>query len=321
MQPTIPPQLTIIVPCFNEEQAFAHCLTTLDRKLGELTDLGKISDDSYLLFVDDGSVDTTWDLIQKACDQNRRVQGIKLSRNRGHQIALWAGLEQVKSDISISIDADLQDDVEAIEKMVDVYLKGKEVVYGVRNDRTSDSFFKRTSADLFYRIMNQMGMQQVNNHADFRLLSDRSRRALLSYKETNLYIRGLVPLVGFPQEEVRYGRQARMAGESKYPLRKMLNLAIDGITSFSTVPLRLIALVGLATAMLSVFAAGWAVVNKLAGGTVQGWASVMIAIFFLGGLQLFALGVIGEYIGKIYLETKSRPKYFIEETADRKKSC
>jgi len=318
MQSILPPQLTIIVPCFNEEQAFAHCLTTLDRKLGKLVDLGKISDDSYLLFIDDGSVDATWNLIRKACDQNRRVQGIKLSRNRGHQIALWAGLEQVKSDISISIDADLQDDVEAIEKMVDVYLKGKEVVYGVRNDRTSDSFFKRTSADLFYRMMNQMGMQQVNNHADFRLLSDRARLALLDYKETNLYIRGLVPLVGFPQGEVRYGRQARMAGESKYPLKKMLNLAVDGITSFSTVPLRLIALIGLATAILSVFAASWAVVNKLAGGTVQGWASVMIAIFFLGGLQLFALGIIGEYIGKIYLETKSRPKYFIEETADRK---
>jgi glycosyltransferase involved in cell wall biosynthesis len=318
MQSILPPQLTIIVPCFNEEQAFAHCLTTLDRKLGKLVDLGKISDDSYLLFIDDGSVDATWNLIRKACDQNRRVQGIKLSRNRGHQIALWAGLEQVKSDISISIDADLQDDVEAIEKMVDVYLKGKEVVYGVRNDRTSDSFFKRTSADLFYWLMNQMGMQQVNNHADFRLLSDRARLALLDYKETNLYIRGLVPLVGFPQGEVRYGRQARMAGESKYPLKKMLNLAVDGITSFSTVPLRLIALIGLATAILSVFAASWAVVNKLAGGTVQGWASVMIAIFFLGGLQLFALGIIGEYIGKIYLETKSRPKYFIEETADRK---
>jgi len=321
MQPTIPPQLTIIIPCFNEEQAFAHCFTTLDRTLGKLADLGKISADSYLLFVDDGSNDATWDLIRQACERNQQVRGIKLSRNQGHQIALWAGLDQVEGDISISIDADLQDDVEAIEKMVDVYLEGNEVVYGIRDNRTSDSFFKRTTAELFYRLMNQMGVQQVGNHADFRLLSNRARLALLDYKEANLYIRGLIPLVGFSQSEVHYGRQARTAGESKYPLRKMLNLAVDGITSFSIVPLRLIALIGLTTAGLSVLAAGWAVANKFAGGTIQGWASVMIAIFFLGGLQLFALGVIGEYIGKIYLETKSRPKYFIEDKAGRKESC
>jgi len=315
------PQLALIIPCYNEEQVFADCLATLDRKLVELAAIGKISTGSYLLFVDDGSDDATWELIYNAGLQNRRVRGIKLSRNRGHQIALWAGLDGVDSDISISIDADLQDDVEAIEKMVDAYLEGKEVVYGIRDDRTSDSFFKRNTADFFYRLMNRMGVQQVGNHADFRLLSNRARQALLGYKEANLYIRGLVPLVGFSQGEVRYVRRSRMAGESKYPLRKMLHLAVDGITSFSIVPLRLITLVGLVTAILSVLAAGWAVVNKLAGGTVQGWASVMIAIFFLGGLQLFALGVIGEYIGKTYLETKSRPKYFVEETVGWKKSC
>jgi glycosyltransferase involved in cell wall biosynthesis len=315
-----PPLLAIIVPCYNEEQAFAYCLNALSRKLQELTEAGKVAPGSYLLFVDDGSGDATWSLIRQAAGQDRQVRGIRLSRNRGHQVALWAGLKAAESDITITIDADLQDDVEAVGKMVDAYLEGWEVVYGVRDDRVSDSFFKRTTANLFYRLMQLMGAQQVANHADFRLLSDRARQALLGHEEANLYIRGLVPMVGFSQGEVRYVRRERTAGESKYPFHKMLQLAINGITSLSVTPLRIIALSGLATALLSVVAALWALANKLAGGTIQGWTSVMIAIFFLGGIQIFSIGIIGEYIGKIYLETKRRPKYFISERIGEKDS-
>ncbi|MBN2706750.1 MAG: glycosyltransferase family 2 protein [Deltaproteobacteria bacterium] len=307
------PALAIIIPCFNEESIFAYCLKTLLLKLDKLIQAGKISDASFLLFVDDGSQDGTWQLIKNAGRDSRQVKGVKLSRNQGHQIALWAGLRVAQSDVTISIDADLQDDVNAIDRMVDCFHAGKEVVYGIRQDRSSDSYLKRTSASLFYGLMQKIGVQQVVNHADFRLLSNRAKEALLSFKESNLYIRGLVPMIGFETAEVSYVRGRRAAGETKYPLSKMLQLAVNGITSLSVTPLRIIALSGLLISLLSVAAAVWAIVNKLNGGTVQGWASVMIAIFFLGGVQVLSIGVIGEYIGKIYLESKARPKYFIEE--------
>lgn len=307
------PVLSIIIPCYNEESIFAYCLKTLLLKLGELIRAGKISDNSFLLFVDDGSDDGTWPLIKNASRDSQQVKGVKLSRNQGHQVALWAGLRVAQSDITISIDADLQDDVNAIDKMVDCFHAGKEVVYGIRQDRSSDSYLKRTSASLFYGLMQRIGAQQVVNHADFRLLSNRAKEALLSFKESNLYIRGLVPMIGFETAKVSYDRAKRTAGETKYPLNKMLQLAVNGITSLSVTPLRIIALSGLLISLLSVVAAAWAIVNKLNGGTVQGWASVMIAIFFLGGVQVLSIGVIGEYIGKIYLESKARPKYFIEE--------
>ena len=307
------PILAIIIPCYNEERIFDYCLTTLRQKLSELIQSHKVSETSFLLFVDDGSQDSTWQLIKNTSEHDRLVKGVKLSRNQGHQIALWAGLRVAQSDITISIDADLQDDVNVIEKMVDCFLVGKEVVYGIRNDRSSDSYMKKTSAELFYGLMQKMGVQQVNNHADFRLLSNRAKEALLSFKESNLYIRGLVPMIGFETGKVYYARKERTAGGTKYSLKKMIHLAINGITSLSVTPLRIIAMAGLAISLLSLMAIIWAIVNKINGGTVQGWSSVLIAIFFLGGIQVLAIGVIGEYIGKIYLETKDRPKYFIEE--------
>ena len=246
------------------------------------------------------------------------VKGVKLSRNRGHQVALVAGLEAAESDITVSIDADLQDDTSVIALMVKEYLNGNEIVYGVRNDRASDSPFKRKTAGLFYSCMKWMGVQQIPQHADFRLLSDRAKKALLSFKEQNLYLRGLVPLIGYRSTQVAYSRTVRLAGESKYPLKKMLALAIEGITSLTITPLRIIAISGFAISILSVFAAIYALFEKFSGNTVEGWASVMIAIFFLGGVQMLSLGIIGEYVGKIYMESKGRPKYFIEKTTQQK---
>ncbi len=310
------PILTIVVPCYNEQEIFNFSLKTLYSLLESLISKNLISNKSHLLFVDDGSKDDTWALIYNASKTLERVKAIKLSRNQGHQVALLAGLSESTSDITISIDADLQDDTLVIEKMIKHYLDGNDVVYGVRNDRKSDSFFKRKTAGAFYRLMKWMGVEQIPHHADFRLLSKRAKDALISYKEQSLYLRGLVPLVGFKSSQVEYSRSARAAGESKYPLSKMLALAISGITSLTVTPLRIIAALGFIISGISILAAMYAIYEKITGNTVEGWASVMIAIIFLGGVQMLSLGIIGEYIGKIYLESKKRPKYFIEEKID-----
>ncbi|HCT2400574.1 TPA: glycosyltransferase family 2 protein [Klebsiella pneumoniae] len=308
------PSLAIVVPCYNEQEAFPFCLEKLSNVLNLLIARNKINNNSYLLFVDDGSRDNTWAQIKDASTAYHYVRGIKLSRNKGHQIALMAGLRSVDTDVTISIDADLQDDVNCIEKMIDAYSQGYDIVYGVRCNRDSDTFFKRTTANAFYAIMSHMGVNQTPNHADYRLLSNRALEALKQYKEQNIYLRGLVPLVGYPSIEVQYSREERIAGESKYPIKKMLALALEGITSLSVTPLRIIAMTGFITCIISTIAAIYALIQKTTGTTVEGWTSVMIAIFFLGGVQMLSLGIIGEYVGKIYIETKNRPKYFIDES-------
>ncbi|CAI0849764.1 Uncharacterized glycosyltransferase ykoT [Serratia quinivorans] len=307
------PSLAIVVPCYNEKSAFPYCLDGLTKVLSSLISKGKISDNSYIFFVDDGSKDNTWEQIKSASIKSSFVRGLKLSRNRGHQIALMAGLSNTDTDITVSIDADLQDDIGCIEIMVDKYNEGFEIVYGVRNNRDSDSAFKRTTANKFYSLMAKLGVNQVPNHADFRLLSRTALDALNKFKEQNIYLRGMIPLLGYKSTKVYYCREERVAGESKYPLKKMISLALEGITSLTITPLRMIAVAGIVTCLLSSIAAIYAVIDKIQGNTVAGWTSVMIAIFFLGGVQMLSLGIIGEYIGKIYMESKNRPKFFIEE--------
>lgn len=313
MNKNIIPSLTIVVPCYNESEVFSFCLTELTIILNDLISKNKISSDSCLLFVDDGSKDDTWKQIELSAESSTLVKGIKLSRNKGHQIALMAGLSVVNTDICISIDADLQDDTNCIYQMVDKYLEGVDIVYGVRNDRSTDTSFKRGTAGLFYKLMSKLGVEQVENHADYRLLSKRALNTLLQYKEQNVYIRGMVPLIGFKSEQVFYSRSERIAGESKYPLKKMLALALEGITSLTITPLRLISIVGFLTCGITALAGFYVLIDKLLGNTVEGWTSLMIAIFFLGGVQMLSLGVIGEYVGKIYIESKNRPKFFIEK--------
>lgn len=313
MNKNIIPSLTIVVPCYNESEVFSFCLTELTIILNDLISKNKISSDSCLLFVDDGSKDDTWKQIELSAESSTLVKGIKLSRNKGHQIALMAGLSVVNTDICISIDADLQDDTNCIYQMVDKYLEGVDIVYGVRNDRSTDTSFKRGTAGLFYKLMSKLGVEQVENHAHYRLLSKRALNALLQYKEQNVYIRGMVPLIGFKSEQVFYSRSERIAGESKYPLKKMLALALEGITSLTITPLRLISIVGFLTCGITALAGFYVLIDKLLGNTVEGWTSLMIAIFFLGGVQMLSLGVIGEYVGKIYIESKNRPKFFIEK--------
>lgn len=314
-----PPSLAIVVPCFNEELVFSECLKILLSKLAELVDDKKIKPNSYVIFVDDGSSDGTWGLIKDASNEIFNIRGVKLSKNQGHQIALLAGLSHVDTDVSISIDADLQDDTSCINKMIEEYINGNDIVYGVRNDRSSDSFFKRFTANSFYKVMSKLGVNQVENHADYRLLSRRALNSLLQLKERNIYIRGMVPLIGYPSSKVSYKRSERFAGESKYPLRKMLSLAVEGVTSLTVTPLRLISILGFLTCLISLLAILYAFIQNLEGNVIEGWTSVMISIFFLGGVQLVCLGVIGEYIGKIYLETKGRPKYFVEEILNGEK--
>jgi len=312
------PSLTIVVPCYNESEAFSFCVEKLGAVLTNLINKGKITSQSQLLFVDDGSKDDTWAQIKASSEKHAYVTGVKLSRNKGHQVALMAGLSCVDADVSISIDADLQDDTACIEQMIDKYLQGNDIIYGVRNNRDSDSFFKRCTANGFYKFMRGMGVNQVSNHADYRLLSRRALNSLLEFKEQNLYIRGMIPLLGFPSEYVYYSRNERIAGESKYPLKKMLALAVEGVTSFTITPLRLISSIGFFTCLISLFSVIYAISEKFLGHTIAGWASVEISIFFLGGVQLLCLGVIGEYIGKIYIESKNRPKFFIQESISNK---
>ncbi len=310
------PSLSIIVPCYNEDKIFEYSMTILKNLLTNLIKKQKIHKSSYILFIDDGSQDQTWLKIKKVAEDFECIKGIKLARNYGHQIALIAGLSSIDTDMCISIDADLQDDIKCIEQMIEKYKQGCEIVYGVRNNRNSDSFFKKNTAYLFYKLMEKMGVQQIANHADYRLLSNRALKCLLKYKESNIYIRGLVPLIGFKQDKVFYKRQERKAGISKYPFRKMLGLALEGITSFSIVPLRSICLLGFFTCFISLIAICYILSEKFMGYVVQGWTSVIISIFFLGGVQLFSFGIMGEYIGKIYMEVKHRPKFFIEEVSD-----
>lgn len=314
------PILYIVIPCYNEKDVLPLTAPMFLEKLNSLISAKKISDDSRILFVNDGSKDNTWDIISSFAASDKRYKGISLSRNRGQQNAILAGLSEAKDncDIIVTVDCDGQDDLNAIDLMVDEYLNGCEVVYGVRSSRKSDTFFKRTTAQGFYKFMNSLGVESVYNHSEYRLLSSRVVEHLLSFKEVNLFIRGMVPLVGFRSTSVYYERYERLAGETKYPLKKMLALAFDGITSLSIKPIRLITFLGFIVAVISIIGIIWSVVNAFIGHSVAGWASTVSIVCFLGGVQLISLGIIGEYIGKIYLETKQRPRFIISERTDDK---
>lgn len=316
------PILYIIIPCYNEEEVLPITCEMFLEKLTSLIGKGKISDDSRILFVNDGSKDKTWDIICGLAERDVHFKGISQSRNRGHQNAVLAGLMDSidKCDMTISIDCDGQDDINAMDDMVDAYLDGCDVVYGVRSKRDTDTFFKRVTAEGFYKFMSAMGVETVYKHADYRLLSNRVMKELSKYQEVNLFLRGLIPLVGFKSTSVYYERNVRIAGTTHYPLKKMLNLAIDGITSLSVKPLRLIASIGVIVAIISFIGVIWSVVMSLIGHTVAGWASMTSIICFIGGIQLVCLGVIGEYVGKIYMEVKHRPRYIISERTDEKRS-
>ena len=309
------PILYFVVPCFNEEEVLPVTLPVFLGKLSELSAAGLISGESRVMFVDDGSRDNTLDIITRAANEDKRICAVSLSRNRGHQNALLAGLMAAKDkcDITISVDCDGQDDINAADEMVKCYLDGCDIVYGVRKSRKSDSPFKRGSASLFYKLLNSMGAETVYNHADYRLLSNKALNSLAEYKEVNLYLRGMVSLVGFKSTCVYYDRVGRVAGKSKYPLGKMISLALNGITSFSIKPIRIITAVGFIIAAISFIGIIWSVVARLTGNAVDGWASTVAVICFLGGIQILSIGVIGEYIGKIYLETKHRPRYTIDK--------
>ena len=310
----VPGKLAIVVPCYNEQEVLPQSLPVLQKVLQQLHSQQQISADSQIVFVDDGSQDQTWSLISQFSQTNANVAGIKLSRNFGHQNALLAGLSTVSdADFIVTIDSDLQDDPQVITQMVQQYYAGAEVVYGVRNNRDSDSRFKRTTAEGFYKFMNFLGVKLVSDSADFRLLSQRAAQVLLDYPERNLFLRGLVPLVGFPSAKVYYRRQPRAAGESKYPLLKMLHLALDGITSFSVAPIKLIMGLGLVIVAVSLFLLIYTIIQKIRGDVVSGWSSLMISIWGLGGIQLICISVIGEYIAKIFNEVKRRPRFTIEK--------
>jgi glycosyltransferase involved in cell wall biosynthesis len=307
--------LSIVVPCYNEEEMLPITFESLRNKLAELIEKGKISPESFLLFIDDGSKDKTWELIDNENKVHKEVKGLKLAGNVGHQFALTAGLIFAKDicDIAISIDADLQDDIDVFEEMVDKYHEGCDIVYGVRNKRKTDSIFKRVTAQGFYRVMNFFGAKTIYNHADFRLMSKRALEQFSKYSEENLYLRGIVPLIGYKTECVYYDRKVRVAGKSKYPLRKMIALAVEGITSFSVKPIRYIVLLGFISVLLSLAAFVYALVSFFLKEVEPGWTSLIVSIWFLGGVQLISIGLIGEYIGKIYMEVKRRPRYNIEK--------
>ncbi len=309
------PVLYIVIPCYNEQEVLPITAPMFLNKLHELAEKKLVSENSRIMFVNDGSSDGTWDIIRALAASDEHYIGISQSRNRGHQNAVLAGIMEAKDhcDISISIDCDGQDDINAMDNMVRAYLDGCDIVYGVRNDRETDSFFKRTTAQGFYKFLSAMGAEIVYNHADYRLISARALNELAKFKEVNLFLRGMVPLVGFKSTSVEYKRAERIAGKSKYPLRKMLALAGDGITSLSIKPLRLIMSFGVIVALLSFVGVIWAIVSALAGRAVAGWASMTCIICFVSGVQLICMGIIGEYIGKIYMETKQRPRYIISE--------
>lgn len=309
------PVLYLVIPCYNEEQVLPLTSGKFKAKLDELVSAGKIAGNSRVMFVNDGSKDTTWDILTSLCEEDERYAAISLSRNRGHQNALVAGLMEAKkhADITISMDCDGQDDINAIGQMVDEYAKGNEIVYGVRNDRSTDSWFKRSSARSYYRFLKCMGVDIIPDHADYRLMSARVLDALEGYGEVNLFLRGIIPQLGFKQSVVYYSRAEREAGKTHYPLSKMTALAIDGVTSFSVRPLRIITLLGLIVAFLSFIGIIYVLVSFISGYVVDGWASTTCILCFVSGIQMISLGVIGEYIGKIYLETKQRPRYIVSE--------
>ena len=309
------PILYMVIPCYNEEKVLPITCGMFLEKLNELVSQGKIDDKSRVLFVNDGSRDSTWDIICGLAKEDEHYLGITQSRNRGHQNAVLAGLMEAKDvcDITISIDCDGQDDINAMNEMVDAYLDGCEVVYGVRNSRATDTFFKRFTAEGFYKFLNWMGAEVVYNHADYRLVSSKVLEEFASFHEVNLFLRGMFPLVGFKSTSVYYARAERMEGESHYPLKKMLALALDGITSLSIKPIRMITSFGFLVSFVSFIGILWAVISALVGNTVSGWSSIICVICFFSGIQLLCLGVIGEYIGKVYMEAKGRPRYIISE--------
>lgn len=315
MSATKLPRLYIIIPCYNEEKVLPITAAEFKEKVEFLSSKGKISSDSKVLFVNDGSKDTTWNIIQELSSEDPVYEGISLSRNRGHQNALLAGLMEAKdrADITISIDCDGQDDINAMDQMIDEYLSGAEVVYGVRSKRDTDAFFKRFTAESFYKVMKWMGAESVYNHADYRLVSSRVLKEFANFKEVNIFLRGMFPLVGFKSTCVYYERNERIAGESHYPLKKMLALALDGITSLSIKPIRIITGIGAAISLIAFALIIYVLVSFFTGNVVSGWSSSLIATSFIGGIQLVSLGVIGEYVGKIYMETKRRPRVIIEE--------
>lgn len=305
----------LVVPCYNEEEVLPEASKRLIAKLEGLMEKELASEESRILFVDDGSKDKTWELIAGLHASTPYVCGLKLSRNRGHQYALLAGLMAARElcDCAISLDADLQDDIEVFDEFLENYQDGCDIVYGVRKSRETDTRFKRGSAQLFYRFLNRMGVEVLYNHADYRLMSRRALEALSEYKEVNLFLRGIVPLIGYKSAVVYYERHERLAGKSKYPLSKMLSLAADGILSFSIKPIRIISSLGFLIAFFSIIALLYALISKLCGAAVSGWTAIVVSIWLLGGIQLLCLGVIGEYIGRIYSEVKQRPKYFVEQ--------
>ena len=310
------PILYIVIPCYNEQEVLPITAPLFLQKINDLAAAGKISPDSRVLFVNDGSRDRTWEIINELAASDEHYVGICQSRNRGHQNAVLAGLMEARAnncDITISIDCDGQDDINAMDEMVKKYLDGAEVVYGVRSRRDTDTFFKRFTAEGFYHVMNALGADIVFNHADYRLISTRVLESFADYREVNIFLRGMVPLVGYPSDTVYYERHERLAGESHYPLSKMLALAFDGITSLSNKPIRLITGAGIVVSLISFIGVIWAIVQAVLGSAVAGWASTICIVCFMGGVQLVCLGVIGEYVGKIYMETKARPRYIISE--------
>ncbi|EPB2995108.1 glycosyltransferase family 2 protein [Enterococcus faecalis] len=308
-------KLFIVVPCYNEEEVLPISSKVLLDFLKRMIAKNKVSTESSILFVDDGSKDKTWAIIKRLSEQEEHFKGLKFSRNFGHQNALLAGMTTAVqfADMIVTIDADLQDDVEAIEGMIDAYHDGNDVVYGVRSNRDTDTAFKRKTAEMFYLFMNKLGVNTVPNHADFRLMSNRATKVLLTFKEENLFLRGMVPLVGFPSTKVYYSRNIRVAGESKYPLKKMLNFAMEGITSFSIVPIKMVRNIGFITLLIGIFYMIYSLIQHFTGNVEAGWSSLIISIWFLGGIQLISLSIVGEYIGKIYSEVKGRPRFIIEE--------
>ena len=314
------PILYLVIPCYNEEQVLPITAPIFAGKLNELIEKKEISDKSRVLFVNDGSVDSTWEILENMSKEQSLIKGICLSRNMGHQNALLAGLMTAKEecDVTVSIDCDGQDDINAVDKMLAEYKDGCDIVYGVRDSRKTDSFFKRHSAQFFYKLLNRLGAKTIYNHADYRLMSARALCELEKFKEVNIYLRGMVPLVGFKSTSVSYDRTERLAGKSKYPLKKMLKLAVNGITNLSVKPIHLIFLIGIISVLLSLAGIIWSIVAYFLNSTVAGWSSIIAIICFFGGIQILCIGVIGEYIGKIYMETKARPRYIISKKTDEK---
>ena len=319
-------KLYMVIPCYNEEEVLPETSKRLREKINSLTEKGKIDKESRIVFVNDGSKDKTWEIIKTLHEEDPVFSGINLTRNRGHQNALLAGLMTVMdyADMAISMDADLQDDVDAIDEMIDKFLDGIDIVYGVRSSRAKDTFFKKATAEGFYKIMNSMGANTVFNHADYRLMSKRALEGLSRFQEVNLFLRGIVPMIGYPTDVVYYERGERFAGESKYPLGKMLSFAIEGITSLSTKPIRMITFLGFFIFLVSIGILIYSLVRHFMGATIVGWTTLMVSVWGIGGLILLSLGVVGEYIGKIYLETKARPRFiveqFLDEAAQREKN-